>query len=225
MTVLQDEARRTGTETHGTTATASVAVAASDYDILETFPFDADMGPACHHVVHKTMASFLNSRGILPQGEASDTKPFPVIVSLSGGVDSMVIASALAHLATSGNYNIKVYGIHIDYANRPESAAEANYVQRYCHDKGIQFCLRRIDEVTRGVDARDEYENESQEKHDTIVIAKPYDFAEMRMETTVLLLLVVLVKLVSCWVIIVEIYERTCYPMPTKGVDLWIYLE
>ncbi|KAI2512656.1 DUF924-containing protein [Fragilaria crotonensis] len=167
MAVLQDEARRIGDETQGTTgaaATNTASSSSSDYDILETFPFDADMGPACHHVVHKTIVSFLNSRGILQQGEnAIDEKPYPVIVSLSGGVDSMVIASVLAHLAHNCNYNIKVYGIHIDYANRPESAAEADYVKRYCEQKDIHFCSRRIDEVTRGVDARDDYERIARE--------------------------------------------------------------
>ena len=153
MAVLQDEARRIGDGTH---------VDASDLDILETHPFDADLDPACSHVVHKTIVSFLNSRGI-QKGGPIDRKPFPVIVSLSGGVDSMVIASVLAHLANGCNYNIKVFGIHIDYANRPESAAEADYVQRYCEGNGIHFCLRRIDEVTRGIDARDDYERIARE--------------------------------------------------------------
>ena len=153
MALLQDDARRTGNGEQND---------ASDFEILETFPFEADMDPACDHVVHKTIVSFLNSRAI-QQGGTVDEQPHPVIVSLSGGVDSMVIASVLAHLTKSCGYNLKVYGIHIDYANRPESAAEADYVRRYCESQGIHFCLRRVDEVTRGIDARDDYERIARE--------------------------------------------------------------
>ena len=159
MALLQDEARRTG---NGATRNDG----ASDFEILETFPFEADMDPARDHVVHKTIVSFLHSRGIFQQEEGTVEKNHshhPVIVSLSGGVDSMVIASVLAHLTKSCGYNLQVYGIHIDYANRPESAAEADYVRRYCESKGIHFCIRRIDEVTRGIDARDDYERIARE--------------------------------------------------------------
>jgi tRNA(Ile)-lysidine synthase TilS/MesJ len=132
-------------------------VTGSDLDILETYPFEADMGPACGHVVHKTIIDFLQDRGITAE-KVIGKDPFPVIVSLSGGVDSMVIASVLSHLASDCNYNLNLYAIHIDYANCPESGAEADYVRRYCEGKGINFCLRRIDEVTRGITARDDYE-------------------------------------------------------------------
>lgn len=53
--------------------------------------------------------------------------------------------------------------IHIDYANRPESRAEADFVEDWCKRKGIEFFQRRIDEVTRGVTKRDDYEKISRE--------------------------------------------------------------
>ena len=153
MAIIQDDARRTG---NGEQATAS------EIDILEACPFEVDMGPACDHVVHKTIVEFLNGRAI-EAGRSDELHPFPVIVSLSGGVDSMVIASVLAHLAQDCKRNIKVYAIHIDYANRPESGAEADYVRQYCEDRGIEFCLRKINEVTRGITARDDYERIARE--------------------------------------------------------------
>ena len=88
--------------------------------------------------------------------------PCSVIVSLSGGVDSMVIASILTYLKSKGGYtNLDIHAIHIDYANRPESKTESNYVQHYCQRLNIAFHVRRIEEVTRGVTARDEYEQMS----------------------------------------------------------------
>ena len=71
----------------------------------------------------------------------------------------MVIAAVLSHLNKSCGYNLLIIAVHIDYANRPESGAEADYVRRYCADRGIDdFGCRRIDEVTRGITARDDYE-------------------------------------------------------------------
>lgn len=148
LAVLQDAERRKGTLTTFT-----------DDDILETFAFDADMGPARNHVVVKTIQSFLADRGILP----SQQQTTPVVVSLSGGVDSMVIASVLVFLNQSCGFALNIWAVHIDYANRPESAAEADFVRRYCERLGISFQCRRIDEVTRGVTARDDYERIARE--------------------------------------------------------------
>lgn len=155
MAILQDEARRTG---NGVTAADY-----SDSDILETFPFDANMDLAKDHVVHRTISQFLQEQQIAIQVSRDGRNPYPVIVSLSGGVDSMVIVSVLANLVSNCAYFIKIYAVHIDYANRPESGAEASYVEQYCKDRGITFCLRRIDEVTRGITARDDYERIARE--------------------------------------------------------------
>lgn len=88
----------------------------------------------------------------------------PLIISLSGGVDSMVVATVLAHLRDNCNYShLRLAAVHIDYANRPESAAEADYCARYCQKIGIEFTCRRIGEVTRGITARDEYERRARE--------------------------------------------------------------
>ncbi len=43
-----------------------------------------------------------------------------------------------------------VVGIHIDYANRPESDRECEYVRQWCADIGVEFRARVINEVTRG---------------------------------------------------------------------------
>jgi tRNA(Ile)-lysidine synthetase-like protein len=208
MALLQDEARRT----HGHTrrmlphASAAMAVVAkddvdvdacngsyTDEDILETFPFDADLTSAPQHPIHKTIVQFLADRGIhpvKPQANIDSRKDkyssssnnnnnntntahqtsislpsAAVIVSLSGGVDSMVIASVLSHLKQSCGYDhLRIMAVHIDYANRPESGAEADFVQRYCDQYlNIDFQCRRIGEVTRGVTARDDYERIARE--------------------------------------------------------------
>jgi len=197
MAILQDETRRAGKL--GAVSCCDGDVNANvggggkveEEQILECFPFDADMSTAGDHVVVKTMKVFLCKMNILqicdaqtkvkflsrrtssiscPTDDSSDNIP-TVIVSLSGGVDSMVIASSLAHLrnleANRRNKHpdtiLRIVGIHIDYANRPESAAEASYVGKYCETIGAKFVCRRIDEVTRGITARDDYERIARE--------------------------------------------------------------
>ncbi len=80
------------------------------------------------------------------------------VVSLSGGVDSMVLAFILSRLG-AGRW--RVAGAHIDYGNRPESGAEAEFVAAWCAEQGIEFRVKRIEELRRGIAGRDEYERES----------------------------------------------------------------
>jgi len=214
LAVLQDEERRTGKIDTENTAGKNENISAdddgkdqrkqfSDDDILETFPFHADMAPTLRHPIHKTMVQFLTEQGIHPANDAPNQKggtrsaevgkntnieigtsspqKGAIIVSLSGGVDSMVIAAVLAHLKRSCGYgHLTILAVHIDYANRPESGAEADYVRRYCEDhldNAIDFYCRRIGEVTRGITARDEYERIAREirydfYRDTVARAK-----------------------------------------------------
>lgn len=88
----------------------------------------------------------------------------PVAISLSGGVDSMVIAKILQLLCgAGGRIPCEVVAMHIDYANRNESAEEADYVDWYCRELGITFLKRVVNEVTRGVTDRTEYERITRE--------------------------------------------------------------
>jgi tRNA(Ile)-lysidine synthetase-like protein len=77
----------------------------------------------------------------------------------------MVIAFVLSHMTNPSSAlflkncsNITIYAAHVDYANRPESASEAIYVKRFCEQNNIQFHSVRIEQVTRGITDRDEYE-------------------------------------------------------------------
>jgi tRNA(Ile)-lysidine synthase TilS/MesJ len=70
----------------------------------------------------------------------------------------MVLAHILSRLG-AGRW--RVAGVHIDYGNRPESGAEAAFVEAWCAQHGIVYRLKRITEVKRGIAGRDEYERES----------------------------------------------------------------
>ncbi|KAG5177931.1 hypothetical protein JKP88DRAFT_350529 [Tribonema minus] len=109
---------------------------------------------------------------------AGSSTPVTMAISLSGGVDSMVLAKILHHLQPA--YGWRLVAVHIDYANRAESGKEADFVEQCvhldyanrvetgteptsCHSLSITFRKRVVSEVTRGVTDRAEYEAVSRE--------------------------------------------------------------
>lgn len=71
----------------------------------------------------------------------------------------MVISKILALLKKSGKVKIDhIIAMHIDYANRPESGREAEYVRQWSEYLGLTCCIRVVNEVTRGITDRDAYE-------------------------------------------------------------------
>ena len=85
-------------------------------------------------------------------------------ISLSGGVDSMVLAFILKDISEdpAGIHAFgafRVVAMHVDYANRPESRAEASFLADWCGRHGMELTTHRMDEtVRRGHTPREEYE-------------------------------------------------------------------
>jgi tRNA(Ile)-lysidine synthetase-like protein len=74
------------------------------------------------------------------------------IVSLSGGVDSMVILHSLSKLKKN------VIAIHINYNNRVESKKEAQFLKLYCKFLNVRFELLNIVGYKRETTKRENYE-------------------------------------------------------------------
>ena len=85
-------------------------------------------------------------------------------VSLSGGVDSMVLLHALKEyqVRTKGYKTVKSFDItavHINYNNRDTCADEVTFVEDYCTRLQVPLRIRHITDVTRKRDnTRGEYE-------------------------------------------------------------------
>lgn len=128
--------------------------AASDAAILEREFVATDERELPNHRLYKAMHAYLT--------EMQAREYANMVVSLSGGVDSMVVAYLLHKLRALHN-GFGVVAVHLDYGNRPESAAESDYVRRWCLRFGIVFHVRRIDEVKRVSTKRDDYERVSRD--------------------------------------------------------------
>lgn len=87
-----------------------------------------------------------------------------ICVSLSGGVDSMVLITALSkyrdetrHYKTVKQFELTA--VHINYNNRETCDEEVRFVQWYCELIGVPLTIRHITEMTRARDdTRHEYE-------------------------------------------------------------------
>lgn len=81
-----------------------------------------------------------------------------IVISLSGGVDSMVLLHILKHFS-----NTEIVTVHINYNNRDESTAEADFLDAYCKHlevKIIRLDITHIKRFQQGKN-RSEYEQET----------------------------------------------------------------
>jgi tRNA(Ile)-lysidine synthetase-like protein len=83
------------------------------------------------------------------------------IISLSGGVDSMVCCYLLDGF--KNKYKFDIHAVHINYLNRPDSIIDEECLIKWCGDIGIPIHVRRINEINRDLcmqyDLREIYEN------------------------------------------------------------------
>jgi tRNA(Ile)-lysidine synthetase-like protein len=82
-----------------------------------------------------------------------------VIISLSGGVDSVVILAILTIIKKSLPRNLTIVAVHLDYHNREETGLEAEFLFRWCEKIDIPLYYRYIYEGSRERNnTREEYE-------------------------------------------------------------------
>ncbi len=67
-------------------------------------------------------------------------KDVNLLVAVSGGQDSLCLASLLQMQKAKFNWNLII--AHCDHQWRSDSTANANHVERIAHEWGITFCLR-----------------------------------------------------------------------------------
>lgn len=70
-------------------------------------------------------------------------------VSLSGGVDSMVIVHALWNILNNEGLDKKVIAVHIEHSNREESKIEEKCINDYCSRLGIIYHTIKISHIIR----------------------------------------------------------------------------
>ena len=77
------------------------------------------------------------------------------VVSLSGGVDSMVLITIIHYLG------YHVVGAHINYNNRDETLEEQRFLENWCQYNNIKLYTKVITHITRANSKRSNYEFET----------------------------------------------------------------
>jgi len=85
----------------------------------------------------------------------NQNKSKKTIVSLSGGVDSMVLISILKFIG------YEPVGCHINYNNREETSMEQEFLEYWCNTNSIKLYIKNIVNLKRKNSKRSDYEYES----------------------------------------------------------------
>ena len=104
--------------------------------------------PIKSHIVLEIIYNFVKNRDI-------------ICVSLSGGVDSMVIARVLQYLYETNKITSKIICIHINYNNRNESLDEVTFLSDWCCENGIDIYVKNINHLKRKTCVRKIYEEKT----------------------------------------------------------------
>lgn len=80
-----------------------------------------------------------------------------ICVSLSGGVDSMVMLHCLSRL--NNNNDFELYAFHLDYNNRPMSHHESILISTYCYCLNVKLFQYKINYAKRNEMDRETYES------------------------------------------------------------------
>jgi tRNA(Ile)-lysidine synthetase-like protein len=119
------------------------------FDVLDKKCVEYKENTSSLSCLKKTLETFVRQRDIKRIG-----------VSLSGGVDSMVILYLLHTLRNEGLFE-EVYAMHLEYNNRKESPRETELIGIYCARLKIPFFLRTIHHMSRDSVDRSFYEEET----------------------------------------------------------------
>jgi len=101
----------------------------------------------------KTINSFCKENNVYENG---------ALISLSGGVDSMVVMAILIRLSLDNDFPI--YAATINYNNREEQTEEIKFLKEYCKYYNVKLYVANVEGFTRKKDnsgSRTEYEEES----------------------------------------------------------------
>ena len=113
-------------------------------DILEYIPKDNNKIKYSYYNENKVLKCFID------YVKREENNKY--IVSLSGGVDSMVVASILCYLKCN------VVGCHINYNNREETKDEQKFLEEWCYYNNIKLYIKDINDMKRGEVKRSNYE-------------------------------------------------------------------
>jgi len=124
-----------------------------ELDYYKYSPIDFDIS-----ILENAPTTEISEKKLYRIGEFENIKSNTIIISLSGGVDSVVCLFNLVNLYP----NKKIIAVHINYNNRKEVEEEVKNLRCLCCFFDIELYVRKITEINRHIcmcnDLRDIYE-------------------------------------------------------------------
>ena len=125
-----------------------------EFDYYKYSSIDFDMS-----ILENSPIQEINENKLYNIGEFDNIKNDTIIISLSGGVDSVVCLFNIIKLYP----NKKIIAVHINYNNRNEVEEEVKFLRCLCCFFDIELYVRKIAEINRYIcmcnDLRDIYES------------------------------------------------------------------
>lgn len=92
----------------------------------------------------------MGAADLIPQLETAlaDVPPAPLMVAISGGLDSSTLLHALASTKTARLRGLRA--IHVDHGLHRDASAWAVHCRSFCDGLGIPLTIARVDVATRG---------------------------------------------------------------------------
>lgn len=115
-------------------------------DVLEIIPETTQPTSDGRHPLFKSISDYVKRANLLAGTH---------VVSLSGGVDSMVLCTILKH------QGVNLLAAHINYHNRLEASREQSYLEEWCKIMKIPLQVREITEMSRATSDRADYERQT----------------------------------------------------------------
>lgn len=133
----------------------------NDFNIVGKYIPKGTLDPMCDDYVYDTKTFDSNMKlvqSIIKFIKQNNIKR--IGISISGGVDSMVLSYILKNLEMN-NIIEKVVGIHMQYGNRDDSKDEADLIYDWCKSCMIPLYIKNIDYMRRDTTDRNFYEEET----------------------------------------------------------------
>jgi tRNA(Ile)-lysidine synthetase-like protein len=125
-----------------------------ELDYYKYSPVDFDLS-----ILENYPGNEINDKQLYRIGEFENINSNLIIISLSGGVDSVVCLFNIVKLYP----NKKIIAVHINYNNRTEVEEEVKYLRCLCCFLDVELYVRKIIEINRHIcmcnDMRDIYES------------------------------------------------------------------
>ncbi len=97
----------------------------------------------------------------------------PILLAVSGGIDSVVLLELFSRIAES--FALELHVLHLDHQIRPESGKDAEFVKNLCADKAVPCYIEKADVPALSQERRVSLETAGRDVRREVLLARAKD--------------------------------------------------